>query len=391
MDIFKKEDFEKLSLTKSKNCISIYIPTHQSGLEVNEGIDRIAFKSEVQKVQAELEERELQNRTVSEILKPAYLLIEDLSFWKDQGQGLAVFINDKEFYSYRLPISVAPFSTISPMFDLTPLLPMLSGEDKYYILSLSQNKIRLFRNTAFTYEEINITESIPQNAQEVFAVYEFEMEDKEKKAVKEGIKRTPGAGPLASHGSNPEDSQYLYITEFLRNVNNGIAEQLKEEKAPMIVAAVENLFALYKKVNTYRYLLDDFIPGNPDYISERELHEKALTKTKDHINKTRKKDIEKYSAWGGSGKTSYNLEVILTAAFDGRVESLFILEDKHIWGQYNETERKVTVHPEKGSDDVCLLSLAAAKTIDNSGNAYLVTEQEMPEKTPTDIAAVFRY
>lgn len=392
MELFRKEDFEKLSQEKGKICASIYIPTHESGIEVNEGVDKILFKNEIQKIKEELEKRNLQDKEIAEFLDPAYQLLDDTNFWRYRSNGLAVFIKEKGFWSFTSPISFKEWSEISPMFDLTPLLPLLTEEDNYYTLALSQNKIKLFRNTSFTYEEIDISQLVPENSKEVLSDYDFSNEEKEKNVVREGLKRTPGQGPLPSRAGAPQDNSYKYVTEFLRYVNNGVAEVLKGEKAPLVIAAVDNLQALYRQVNTYKNLTEKGIEGNPDYVQERVLHEKSYHLVKNQLNKSRKNDIEKYSAWAGTGKTSHDLQTILNAAYEGKIESIFLIEGMYTWGIYHEAAGKVEIHKDKQPDDISLLSLLSAKTIENNGKAYLVTDSEMPEKSaPANVAAIFRY
>ncbi|QJD94859.1 hypothetical protein HH214_02675 [Mucilaginibacter robiniae] len=48
MDLISKEEFAELINYHGENCISIYIPTHRAGVEVNEKQDAIVFKNALQ-------------------------------------------------------------------------------------------------------------------------------------------------------------------------------------------------------------------------------------------------------------------------------------------------------------------------------------------------------
>jgi len=390
MEQFTREDFERLAAIENDFCVSIYIPTHQSGMEVNEGKDQINFKNQVQQIQLELEK--MGHRTLSSFIDPAYRLLDNNSFWKEQSQGLAVFFNDILFETYRVPVSFQETAILSRKFMMTPMLSLLIEEDEFYTLSLSHKNIRLFKNNTFTYEEIDISDLVPENADEVFSFYEFKKELQGKNMDLGGLRGANQRSSIISHGHNPQDDADKYVFEFLRQVNDGIMEILKNKKSPLVVAAVDNVFAIYKSANTYTFLAEEGVKGNPERLDETDLHSKAYSVVKDKLNTPRKKDIEKYPAWAGTGKTSYDLNVILSAAFDGRVESLFIEKGKNIWGKYDPEKRKAEVHSEKQADDISLYSLAVSKTIENSGKAYEVSSSEMPERSiETQIAAVFRY
>jgi hypothetical protein len=390
MEQFTKEDFERLAEIESENCVSIFIPTHQSGIKVNEGVDQITFKNHIQKIQIELEKKG--HRNLSSFVDRAYRLLDDNSFWKEQSKGLAVFFNDDMFEVFCLPVPFREFSSIAKKYVLTPILSLMIEGDEFYTLSLSHKRIRLFKNTTFNFEEINISGLVPQNADEVFSYYEFRKEIQGKNMDLGGLKRSKSKANIIIHGHNPEYDEDKYVFEFLRKVNDGIMNILKTEHSPLVVAAAEYVFSIYKKANTYQNLIDESIPGNPDRLNEYDLHEGAYSIVKNKLNTSRKKDIEKYPAWAGTGKTSYDLNVILSATYDGRVESLFIEEGKELWGKYDPEKRTTEVHSEKQKDDIALYSLAAAKTIENNGKAYLVSSKEMPEKNFNgSVAAVLKY
>src|SRR6478736_6982531 len=95
MDRLTREDFERLAGIKSQNCISIFIPTHRKGMEVNEGLDWLQFKNQLTEVRDKLLEKNYQEKYVTELLAPAFNLLNDTSFWHLQDNGLAVFMNDE--------------------------------------------------------------------------------------------------------------------------------------------------------------------------------------------------------------------------------------------------------------------------------------------------------
>jgi len=65
-----------------------------------------------------------------------------------------------------------------------------------------------------------------------------------------------------------------------RQVSSALSDKslesvLREEKAPLVLAAVDYVAAFYREANTYRHLREEFIEGNPDELSPEELQKEA--------------------------------------------------------------------------------------------------------------------
>jgi hypothetical protein len=44
---------------------------------------------------------------------------------------------------------------VSERFHVKPLLPLLSGDGRFYVLALSQNEIRLLQGTRYSVEQVD--------------------------------------------------------------------------------------------------------------------------------------------------------------------------------------------------------------------------------------------
>lgn len=392
MDEFRKIDFEKLSKIKSDLCVSIYIPSHEKGMEVNEGQDKLAFKAELLKIRDRLRTLGRQEKFIEKFLDPAFALIEDTGFWRTMGKGFAFFLHEKDSWNYRLPIQVDTFSALSGSFVLTPLVEMLFTDSfLYYTLALSQKKVRLFKNSRFTSKEIDTKDHIPENAEEVLQYYDFEKQLQGKNMSNQGRGHYQGSGNIMYHGHmESKDESRKYLLEFFRNVNKGVVDLLREKDAPLILVAVDYFHPIYKDANTYKNLRQESVNGNPDLWSEKEIHDKSWEVIQPHFYKPFKNSLAKYSAMAGTGKTSANLEDIIQSADGGRVKSLFLEKDVHIWGNFDPEKKKISVDPEMKISNECLLSLAVEKTIENNGEVFYLDKDKMPEQG-APLVAIYRY
>ena len=90
----------------------------------------------------------------------------------------------------------------------------------------------------------------------------------------------------------------------------------------------------------------------------------------------------------GTGKTSTQLEDVVSEAYFSRVEQLFIKSNTSQIGYFDPEENRVYLTEE--SWQLCdLYNLAAIKTISNGGQVFLLDEEKMPDGE--DIIAFYRF
>lgn len=410
MDILSRKEFEKLANFQGENCVSIYIPTHRFGEEVTNGKDALLFKNQLQKVRRTLTELGMNESKAREFLQPAYKLHEDSNFWHHQLEGLAVFIGPDHFSYHRIPLPLDEFCSVSKTFHLQQLVPLFNGDGLYYILAISQEKVRLFESTRFFVNEIDTGDTLQQGIIEVLKYYDFNNRGIRNQSSSQGAGFPgPGTVPKGGGGPNPsgnkggatfhghgdgeQDNDHL-ILEYFRNINEGLAHYIHSDKVPVVLAAVDYLHPIFKDAaNNFQYkIMEKGVTGNPDELHAKELHKKSWECVEDYFNKERKKSREAYNDLAGTGKTSYDLNEIVAASMNGRIDSLFLAKGASAWGTFHPDDQEVEVHDEFQYGDDDLLSKSAVHTILNSGKAYLVDSNELPDKTVnTNMVAVMRY
>ena len=159
MSLPTREDLKALSQQQDESLVSIYLPTRPAGPETRE--NPIRFKNLLAAAESKLSERGFRASEARAMLEPAQQLVDDYDFWQHQSTGLALFISSSFSRSYRLPLDFEELVLVGPHFHLKPLVPLLSGDGRFYLLALSQNEIRLFQGTRHTFEEVMLTEQVP--------------------------------------------------------------------------------------------------------------------------------------------------------------------------------------------------------------------------------------
>jgi hypothetical protein len=89
----------------------------------------------------------------------------------------------------------------------------------------------------------------------------------------------------------------------------------------------------------------------------------------------------------GTENASCDLEALVAAAYEGRVETLFVALGRQIWGVFDPTTSRVEQRKEPLFGDVDLLDLAAAHTLTHGRTVYAVEPVQVPSKTV--VAAIF--
>ena len=121
--------------------LSLYQPTHRSHPDRQQ--DPIRFRNLVRALEESLREV-YPAREIGRLLEPFHALAADGDFWSHTGDGLAVLGATDVFRVYRLQRSVPELAVVADSFHTKPLLRILQSVDRYQILGVSRQMIRLF-------------------------------------------------------------------------------------------------------------------------------------------------------------------------------------------------------------------------------------------------------
>jgi len=365
--------------------ISLFLPTHQAGRGTQQ--DPIRFKNLLSEAEKQLLAGEMGPREVNALLQPAHALLEDHYFWEHQSKGLAVFVAEDDFHTYRLPFDVEELLIIAGSYYFKPVLPLFTNNGHYYILAISQNAIRLFDGTRRGVSQIDLPEGTPENLEEALRL------DDPQKSLQMHAGSGQGAGRDGMfHGQGPGgEEQKDLIERYLNLVDSGLKEIFHDQQAPLVLAGVDYLLPIYHKVSEYAHIMPEGIPGNPEHLRPEELQEQAWPIVEAYFRQEMEKTVAQYQQLSTTGQATDHVDEIIAAAFSGRVDSLVLAVETQMWGRFNRETGKV-IRNEDGQHkqaDLALLDFAAMKTLQNGGTVYALSQNEMPTDSPA--VAVFRY
>lgn len=388
MDILHPKKLQEL-LNKDKGiCASIYLPTHKVGREQQQ--DPVRFKNLLNEAREKLKDLGMRSQEVNAFMKPADDLLVNMDFWQHQSNGLAVFISPDIFETYRLPIEFDTLLVIAQNFHIKPILPFVSGNDHFYILALSQKEIRLLRADRHHISEVDLGNT-PTSLREALW-----FDDPEKQLQFHTSTATPGGmntRPSIFHGQGvTDDDSKTELLRYFQKVDRGVMDILGQEKAPLILAGVDYLLPIYQEASSYQYLVEDVLTGNPEELSNVDLHKATWELVQPILQQGLEDALRRYQELSGSGSelASNNLTKISAASHHGQVGFLFTAQGVQVWGRYDEDKLSIEQHLEFQPGDQDLLDLAAVNTLLNGGKVFVLKPKEMPEPD-TSIAAIFRF
>lgn len=390
MDLLTQNEARRLLDIQEDPCVSMFMPAVRRGLETQQ--NPIRLKNLLREAEKRLRERGLRDKDIEKILKPAQSLQRDNNYWEYQCDGLALFLHSGETLNYRLPIEFDELLVINNKFHIKPLLPMLAGDQTFYLLALSQGGVRLLQGTRYTIAEVDL-EDAPRSLAEAMRFDDFEQ------SLQHHAFSSPGAAPQSGksmgywHGQGSGGDETVLkdkVLDFFRTLDNGICDLLGDERAPLVLAGVEFIRGYYHKANHYEHLVEEGIEGNPELVSNEELHKEAMKILEPRFERelTELKDRLMLLASAAEPKATFDLLETANAAYLRQIDTLFVPRETQIWGRYIPDDYAVERHDQPQDGDEDLLNFCVEHTLRGRGKVYQLDLDDMPEQR--EIAAILR-
>lgn len=384
MNSISQNEIQNLIRKDGGLCVSIYLPTVRVG---DTQQNKIRLKNLLRQAEERLAEQGLREAEAAELLTPARRLLDDQTWWEHQGEGLAIFLAKDVFQTFRLPIAFDEQVGVESRFHLTPLFPLLNGDGHFYVLCLTKKDIRLLSCHRFDCQEVDLGE-MPSSFTEVMGVLSRQESQFQGRSSSNSLART---AIFQGHGG-AEDDLKAELLKYFNLVDGNLNRQEIDREAPFVLAGVEYLLPRFKEATGLPNVMEEGLTGNPEGLSNDELHAKAWEIVEPWFLQEQKKTADRFGELKGTGRASHDLREILPAAHDGRVEAILLARGVRTWGNYDPEKRETKLQKEQngqsnGSED--LLDRAVVQTFLNGGKVFAVDPQEVPQGHPA--VAIFRY
>lgn len=364
IDVVRTEDLQELA-THDGTCVSVFLPTARHGPDTLEGPVRL--RNLLRTVETDLKESGVDRAAIEELLEPLRALVEDAPFWQHQSDGLALYATTALLRHFRVPLAFAESTVASFRFRLLPLWPLVAGDDTFFIISLSQNEVRVFEATRQTIDEL-APGPIPRSLAEALA-----HEDPERQLQSHSV----GGSDVRFHGHGTgAETDKATLERYFRAVDKGLSRVLGSTHQPVVLACVGYYLPIFQSVTRFANLADAAIVGNPEHRAPDELLAAARAIIDPMQAARRTTTAERFTALAGTGRTLTDMADIVSAAHQGQVEMLLVRADDPM-----PHERAPAVTDK-------LIDLAVADVLAKGG---VIEGIDRALLTDTPIAAVLRY
>lgn len=383
MHIPTTSQIEHLIAEAAGPYVSVYMPTHRCGAETLQ--DPIRLKNLIRDADQQLQAIGCASGDIDHLLHPLTAMLADYDFWQHQMDGLMIFRGKDLFESYQVDMAVSELAVVGDRPHLKPMLALMSSDARYYVLALSQNRAQLFQGTREGLAAVEL-EGMPRSLEETWP------EQRESAALQSHSGSAPkaGGGSVVVHGQGSgQELTKERMQIYFRKIDQALHTLLAASATPLILATVDYLAPIYRKVNSHPGLQAKWVSGNPDTLSAAELHVRALPIALETFEASRRQAADRYLELWHTQRASNELAGVLPAAVCGRVDALFAAVGVQVWGAYNPSTGEVRISESCKSGEQDLLNLAAMHAFTNGGAVYAVPRSEVPGGGV--VAAVYRY
>lgn len=377
---FSRSDFDMLATFRSDICISIYLNLNTQLPGEGSRVDAMLFKTTLQNLAADLQERRVNQAVIATLLEPAYAFLRMEAFTTAPA-AYAVFIAHNLFKWVALPYPVKEYSLINGAFYVSPLVQLLAPREKFYVLTISKKQARMFEGDQFMVRYVDIPD-LPDGIADVVHVEEKDDERQFRSGTGDGS----GYHDVVS--GSPDEKETLAL--YLRDVDNTLWKaRLANEHVPLVLAGVDYVVNAFRQLSHYRHIWKESISGNHDHDNMRELHRIAKNIVKSHFDQIVHQALNEFGNRSASGSTSIAISEIIQAAWFARVGVLFVADGEEIWGRFDPERNQADVHSTRERNDDNLIDLSISRTLMNGGEVHFLEKEKMPKESK--IAAILRF
>jgi hypothetical protein len=357
------DDLAKWSATSSSSeLVSIYLPTHRAGREVTQ--DPVLFRRLVANAAGEV--------AAGELLAAAARLVDDRDFWAHGSVGLAVLAGPEGTTAIRLSEPPGELAVVSDRFHLKPLVAARARRVEFDVLAISRHSVRFVDVTGSRAVEVEIP-GMPTSMPDALRGDDREPQVRSHSSARVG--RGQVAAAIHGQGST-SDTRDVDLDRYLHQVDRAVADHRSGSTRPLVLAGVDDIVGVYRKLTRCAHVLDDHVAGNPDQLRAAELADRARRFVPPSAAEAERTARESFL--GGAAATVRTVEQAVIAAAAGQVASIFVPADREYWGRYRSGHHLLEEHETRRPGDHDLADVAAIEVLRHGGLAFVVPASDIP-------------
>lgn len=333
--------------------VTIFLPTAPPQHQPQDTATRV--KSLVNDARRKLVNAGVPESDAKDMMASFDAIATDAPFLRQQGESLAMFAAKGLNLVYRLGVPVTEYTSVAEHFVLRPIAEALTKSHAYYILAVSRKKVRVLDATKDSVVQLDLQDIVPESFEDV-----VDTDDRQTQLQN----RSLGGAGTAFHGhGGAADNQAIEIERFLQEVGTSLGDLLGRARSqPMVLAGVAENVSSVKAASSYPVIASDFISGNPDTLTNRELQQDGWDVVRPHFGANDDAAYERFADVSGTGLGETQPDLIREAAVDGRVDTLFINPSLNASDGAGDVDTAI-LHTKLNSGDIVIISDGRIKNV----------------------------
>ncbi|MCC5918007.1 MAG: hypothetical protein JJU02_11850 [Cryomorphaceae bacterium] len=349
---------EDLIKGASYPSITVTLKTHRTAPGVTQ--DPINLKNLRNELKSRLE-NEMDKRDAQMWLKRFDTFI-DLIDHQNNLDGLGIFLGEKVGMVKRFPFDLPNRVVVDKNFATRDLLVGMSKSLRYYVLTLSKETADLFEANEDRFADTTEIEGFPMENPRIHA------------------------NSLEKSFSDTEDR---YTEEFFREVDEKLAEVMKQEPLPLVIIGVRRIRDYFLKKTAHQQHLIAQLDGSRDAGNASTWLNDIWKEVGKQLQSSKKERLEGMKNNVSPDLVSSYITDIYKLAREGRVKNLIVDKSYHQAARINNGNLEVLNKPENADDYDDVIDEVAEQTILNGGQVDFFDNKNVAFDQP--IFAILRY
>lgn len=379
-DIFPNDFFKG----KKGPLVSMYVDTARQSPQNKQ--DSLVFKNLVKDV-----EKSLLKKYEPNVIAPLMALFDDIvkdrMFWSYTSNGMALYASLDECIIYKLDSSPKTFAVVANSFHIKPLIQYMQLAQNYQIISIDAKGFQVYEGNKYGIEKLELGSFSFGTLLNLLGQEYPELEVTKIASDKSG-------------GSFKQNSYYGYVEKeqedkqilerFFKSVDEIVLDNFsKESRLPLILVAPIEYHSLFYKVSKNKFLEPKAIAGKIETIDKAKLLNELRAYAKDTFDAKIAILIEKYNNLRIRGQSTDQIIDIIHGMIDGKIETLFIEEDRIIPAKIDYINKQIIRNELNNPEFDDILDDLGQLGLEKNTEIIILKQDSMP--TNTGVAAIFRY
>ena len=304
------EELLTMQKEKGKICVSIIVPTHR--LSPERRVDKLEVERALDNARQFLQFRYTEPQ-IKPLLQALDELYKEIDFTHN-SDGLGLYVSPNIKFSVQFPFPVEEKVMVGDNFELRDLLYKVNYANPYFVLLLTEKRVRLFEGI---WGEIN--EIKDKN---------FPKEYKEEYIYNPPSQSTSYAGYSHVKGFEKDKSELeaIRFKDFFRHTDKLLNDYLVNN-TPLILLGVEKELAWFENISVHKKNIIGKITGSYNYSNPTQLADMAWPVMRSHLDNERVQLIKEFTEKIGEHLGISGIQEVWQAAKEGKAFKLLVEKD----------------------------------------------------------------